>query len=116
MHRLGERAIAGGIPDREANPLLSGGVKRHAELVTAQRRHLVHLNDLPACALSVSPDQFGELGWEGPFHLCGVEAARAGAFDAPVAEQYFTAGDEVIAGAQRLEDRGPSITELRNLI
>src|SRR5882724_587314 len=103
MHRLRERAVTGGIPNGEADPLLAGRVERNAELVIAERRHFRHADHFAIHLLAVAPYQFGEFRWEGPLHVRVVESPGAGALDARTAQQDLAAADEIIAGAQYVE-------------
>src|ERR1019366_6557767 len=99
VNRLRECAIARRIPHGKPHPLLSGRVKRDTEFVTAEGPHSGQADDLAIHGLPVAPHQLGEFGRECPLRFRRVGPLRPGAFDAPVANQNFTAGHEEVPRA-----------------
>src|SRR2546426_8426972 len=69
MHRLRERAVAGGIPHRKADPFLPSSFERNPEASRAKRRLVRRGDDLSADLLSIAPNRFDELQRKGPFHV-----------------------------------------------
>src|SRR3954447_12167196 len=103
MDWLCECAVAGGIPDCEAHPLFSRSIEGYAEFMAGERAHAGERDDLAVDRFSIAPDELCEFGWECPFHFGGVCALWSGAFDAPVAEEYFAAGHKIVAGAEHVD-------------
>src|ERR1035437_51560 len=99
VNRLRECAIARRIPHGKPHPLLSGRVKRDTEFVAAEGPHSGQADDLAIHGLPVAPPQLGEFGRECPLRFRRLGPLRPGAFDAPVANQNFTAGHEEVPRA-----------------
>src|ERR1035441_6211987 len=116
MHGLGEGAVAGGVPNGEAYPFLARGIERDCELLGAESGQVGGWNHLRVGGIAIAPNQLDELQGEGPFHVGSVGAAGAGAFDAPVAQQDFAAGDEEIPGPHGADDGAPILVEARDAV
>src|SRR5689334_13502674 len=102
MYRLGKSAVAGRIPGREPDPLLSGRVERNPEAVIAEWLRVGRRDHLPLGLVAVAPDQLDELQGESPFDVRVERAARTASFDAEISEQDLPARDPEITGPHRL--------------
>src|ERR1700681_4907609 len=89
VNRLSEGAVSCRVPHRKPHPFLSRRVEGHTELVAAERRHSLHIDDLPVDRVSVAPYQLRKFGRKGPFRFRRIGALPAGAFDVPVAEEHL---------------------------
>src|SRR6266571_6499059 len=113
--RLGECAVAGGVPGGEANPFLPGSVERNSKAVRAEWRLVRRRNDFAVRALAIVPNDFDKLQRKSPLHLRHDCALAPASLNRPACNQNLSRRDKEVAGAQGAID-GTPVVERRHAV
>src|ERR1035438_7562603 len=107
-NRLNICAIAGRVPNRESNPLLSSSIKGDFEFLRSKRSRAGQVYHLSVNLATIAPNQFGKLQGECVLNACAVNAVSALTFNTPVMKENFSRGPVEIPRANAFDNRFPA--------